>query len=475
MRAAQVPEGNAPQAPRCSRAKRVTKKKRQRFPYHFFPIWILTPDPIERRKIESASFKKKKVEREKIESFSLLSAFMTFASEQGNHQTWIALMLVVVGLVGFGTVMVYSSSSGLAQFRFENGHFFIKRWTIRMMISLAVMAVMIRLDYRVWRKAARLLLVMGFAALLVVLLFKVLGIGKVRGAYRWIPLPGGAFQPADMMRLVLVIYLADSLTRRQHLLSEFKQGYLPHAVVVGLAMGMILMQPDLGTAMAIGLICTVMFYIGGLRLWHMLGTSLALAPLLYVIVFVFGYRRERILTFFAPDADVQGAGYHVAQSLLALGSGGLSGVGLGLGQQKYFFLPEPHTDFVFSIVGEELGLLGTLGVLALFLIFGRLGFRIARTAPDAFGHLLATGITCMILIYAFINMGVTTGLLPATGLPLPFISYGGSSLLFTLMSTGILINIGRCGAKDKRALPRRSPVWSPRAFPRSGRPLGRSA
>ncbi|MBT5831082.1 MAG: FtsW/RodA/SpoVE family cell cycle protein, partial [Candidatus Latescibacteria bacterium] len=183
---------------------------------------------------------------------------MTFTSDQGDRQTWIALLLVVAGLVGFGTVMIYSSSSGLAQFRFDNGHFFLKRWTIRMVISLGVMAVMMRLDYHIWRKAARLLLAIGFFGLLIVLMLKAFGIGKVRGAYRWIPLPGGAFQPADLVRLALVIYLADSLIRRQQVIKDFQQGFVPHAVVIGLAMGMIILQPDLGTALAIGITCTLM-------------------------------------------------------------------------------------------------------------------------------------------------------------------------------------------------------------------------
>ena len=397
---------------------------------------------------------------------------MTFVSEQGDRQTWIALLLVVAALVGFGTVMIYSSSAGLAQYRFDNGHFFLKRWTIRMAISLSVMAVMTRVDYHVWRKAGKLLLAAGFFGLLIVLVLKAFSIGKVRGAYRWIPLPGGAFQPADLMRLALVIYLADSLYRRQKFITDFRKGFLPHATIIGLAMGLIILQPDLGTALAIGITCTLMLYLGGVRFHHILATAFALLPLLYFIVFVIGYRKERVITFLFPAEDVQGTGYHVAQSLLALGSGGLTGVGLGQGQQKYFFLPEPHTDFVFSIIGEELGLMGTLGVLFSFLIFARLGFRIARTAPDAYGYMLAAGLTTLILVYAFINMGVTTGLLPATGLPLPFISYGGSSLLFTLMATGILISIGRQGARDKSALPKRSDVWSSRTFPRSGHTFG---
>ena len=373
---------------------------------------------------------------------------MALVNEQEAHRTWIPLLLTVVMLVGLGLVMVYSASSGLAQLRFDNGHFFLKRWGIRMLISLGVMVVLIHIDYRVWRKYARVLLALGFALLMVVLVLKVLGIGKVRGAYRWIPLPGGQFQPADMMRMVLVLYLADSLTRKQDVVATFKAGFLPHAIVIGTAMAMIILQPDLGTALAIGLTCAAMLFLAGVRLRHLIATSVGLLPFLYVIVFVLGYRRERVMTFLAPSADVHDTGYHLAQSLLALGSGGVWGTGLGQGQQKYFFLPEPHTDFVYSIVGEELGLLGTLLVLILFLIFGRLGFRIARKAPDTFGFLLASGITMTILIYALINMGVATGLLPVTGLPLPFISYGGSALMFTLAATGVLIGIGRASSRS---------------------------
>lgn len=209
--------------------------------------------------------------------------------------------------------------------------------------------------------------------------------------------------------------------------------------------------------MAIGLTCALMLFLGGVRLRHIMATFAGLLPILYVIVFVFGYRRERVMTFLFPSDDVQDTGYQIAQSLLALGSGGFWGTGLGQGQQKYFFLPEPHTDFVFSIVGEELGLWGTLLVLILFLIFGRCGFRIARTAPDTFGFLFASGITIMTLTYALINMGVATGLLPVTGLPLPFISYGGSSLMFTLSATGVLIGIGRASTRKKT---RHSPAAS---------------
>ena len=261
-----------------------------------------------------------------------------------------------------------------------------------------------------------------------------------------------------MMRLALVVYLAESLSRRQGLLKDLVQGYLPHIAIIGVAMGMVMLQPDLGTALAIGMTCTLMLYLAGVRVKHIAGTGMVLLPLLYLVVFVVGYRKERMMTFFSPSDDIQGAGYHVMQSLLALGSGGWTGLGLGQSLQKYFFLPEPHTDFVFSIVGEEFGLVGTAGLVICFLIFGRCGFQIARRAPDLHGFFLASGITLMILVYAFVNMGVCTGLIPATGLPLPFISYGGSSLLFTLLAVGILINIGRCGAADPGTLPQRTGV-----------------
>ena len=378
---------------------------------------------------------------------------MTTAGKE--RQTYL-LMLLVIGLVGFGLVMVYSASTALGQVRFESGHFFLKRWAVRTVVGLVAMLLIMRVDYRFWARFARVLLAIGFLGLAVVLVFKLAGIGKVRGAYRWIPLPGGTLQPSDLMRLALVVYLAESLSRRQGLVRDLVQGYLPHIAIIGAAMGMVMLQPDLGTALAIGLTCTLMLYLAGVRVKHLAGTGMVLLPLLYIVVFVLGYRKERVMTFLSPTDDVQGAGYHVMQSLLALGSGGWTGVGLGQSLQKYFFLPEPHTDFVFSIVGEELGLAGTAGLVACFLLIARCGFQIARRAPDLHGFFLASGITFMILVYALVNMGVCTGLVPATGLPLPFISYGGSSLLFTLLAVGILINIGRRGAADPGTLPQRT-------------------
>lgn len=387
-----------------------------------------------------------------------------------KSRTHLQLLLLIVALVGFGTVMIYSASSGLAQLRFENGHFFIQRWTIRALIGLVAMLLVTQVDYRILKRVSRPLLAIGFLGLLTVLTLKVMGVGKVRGAYRWIPFSGGAFQPADLMRLALVVFLADSLNRYKGLLGDFKHGYLPHALIVAVAMGMILLQPDMGTALAIGLTCALTMYVAGVRVIHLVGSVLATLPVIYVVVFVIGYRRERVMTFLDPTRDVQGDGYQISQSLLALGSGGLTGLGLGQSQQKYFFLPEPHTDFVFSILGEELGLIGTIGLLVAFVLFGFLGFKIARSAPDFHGFLLASGITLMVMVYAFVNMGVAIGLLPTTGLPLPFISYGGTSLLLTLIAAGVLINIGKQGSLRPGVLERNEVDWKRQPLSRIRRP-----
>lgn len=390
-------------------------------------------------------------------------------SDAGRGQAYRWLALVTVGLVGFGLVMVYSASSGFAQIQFESGHFFLKRWAIRAGISLVALILVSQLDYRFWGRKSRLLLVVSFAGLGAVLALKLFGVGNVRGAYRWIQFPGGSFQPSALMQLALVVFLADVLSRSQTLVTDrlFFQRLMG---TVGAALALIVLQPDLGTALAIGLTCAVVMYLAGVRLLHLMATGGIGAVLVTVVVFGIGYRKERVLTYLNPGDDVHGAGYQSTQSLLALGSGGATGVGLGQSMQKYFFLPEPHTDFVFSILGEELGLLGAGGLVILFVVFGRLGFKIARQSPDLFGFLLASGITCTVLVYAFVNIGVCVGALPTTGLPLPFISYGGSSLLLTMVATGILLNIGRQAAANPGSLPRQHRAPS---LPSSGQTIYR--
>jgi cell division protein FtsW len=273
------------------------------------------------------------------------------------------------------------------------------------------------------------------------------------------------------MRLALVIYLAERLNHDKGVITEFKD-YLRHAGVVALAMFLIILQPDLGTALAIGMTCALMMYVAGVRIVHLAGTALSTLPFIAFIVFGLGYRKERVMTFLYPTGDVQGEGYQISQSLVALGSGGWTGLGLTQSLQKYFFLPEPHTDFVFSIVGEELGMVGTLGLLACFLLFGHLGLKVARQAPFFYGFLLASGLTFMVMVYALINIGVSTGILPTTGLPLPFISYGGSSLLLTLVATGLLINVGRTShVAPTGILVESSVAWTRRPKSRTRTPI----
>jgi len=222
-------------------------------------------------------------------------------------------------------------------------------------------------------------------------------------------------------------------------------------LVTALIFGLILVQPDMGTALLVALLAATLFFVGGVRLTHLLGLSVASIPLLTAAALGEEYRRQRLLAFLDPWRDPQGAGFHIIQSLLALGSGGVLGLGLGESRQKFFYLPERHTDFIFAILGEELGLVGTVTVLVLFGVLAIRGLRIAREAPDRYGSLLAGGITLMIVLQAIINIGVTTGVLPITGVPLPFVSFGGSSLFFAMMGVGIVLNISQyCGNQDMR-------------------------
>jgi len=397
---------------------------------------------------------------------------VSFAEDWRDSKVHLQLLLLVLALVGFGLVMVYSASSGLAQSRFDNGHFFIQRWVLRALIGVVALLIAMHVNLDRVRMYAKAILIAGFVGLVIVLMMKMFGVGKVRGAYRWVPIPGfGAFQPADLMRLALVIFLAERLNHDKGALSDFKE-YVRHAGVVALAMGLIVMQPDLGTALAIGLTCALMMYVSGVQIVHLAASAMSALPIVAFIVFGLGYRKERVMTFLNPTGDVQGDGYQITQSLVALGSGGLTGLGLTQSLQKHFFLPEPHTDFVFSIVGEELGLVGTLGLLAGFLLFGHLGMKVARQAPDFYGFLLASGLTFMVMVYALINVGVSIGLLPTTGLPLPFISYGGSSLLLTMVASGLLINVGRTnGSRNPGILVEETLSWTRRPRSRIRQPI----
>lgn len=357
------------------------------------------------------------------------------------------LFAAVVALVAAGVVMVYSASAIVAHDRFGDSAFFFKRQAIWAVLGLAAMAITTRIHYARLRVLTPALLVLAVAALVLVL---VPGIGRVAGgARRWIALAGPfAFQPAEAAKLVLVLYAAHLLTERGRADTLHAAG--PPLLVTVLSAGLILLQPDMGTALLLGVLVMSLLFIGGVRPLHLAGLGAAAIPVLTVAVLGEHYRRQRILAFLNPWSDPQGAGFHIIQSLLALGSGGLFGLGLGNSRQKFFYLPEQHTDFIFAIVGEELGLIGAVGLLALFAVIAVRGFRIAREAPDRYSSLVASGITLMVVLQAIMNIGVTTGVLPITGVPLPLVSFGGSSLLLTLIGIGILLNISQYGSPDGR-------------------------
>ncbi|MSS70054.1 MAG: putative lipid II flippase FtsW [Candidatus Latescibacteria bacterium] len=362
-----------------------------------------------------------------------------------NTRLDISLLLITLALVAIGTVMIYSASSVLGEMRFESSSFFLNRWLLRAGLALLLMTLVMRVNYQVWARLAKPLLILGVGLLLAVVLQKLLsGHAGIRGAHRWIQIASITFQPSELVKLILVIYMAESLARRHSHIHEPRE-FAHHAAVVVAVAGLIILQPDLGMAVGLGTVAALMMVVAGVRMRYMIGSALAALPVLYVLIFWVGYRKDRIEAFVSRSEHVQGKGYQITQSLVGLASGGLTGVGLGHSHQKFLFLPDPHTDFVFSILGEEWGLLGTVTVVALFLLFGLIGFRIARRAPDLHGFLLSVGITSLVLMYALLNIGVVTAVLPTTGLPLPFISYGGSSLMLTLIGVGILLNVARQG------------------------------
>jgi cell division protein FtsW len=270
------------------------------------------------------------------------------------------------------------------------------------------------------------------------------GIGKVvNGARRWIDLKLFALQPSEIAKLSMVFFMAESLTRQQDRITNFMKGLVPHLLVLLVVFGLILKEPDLGTALAIGGTVFLMFFASGAKIIH-LGSLVGLGVIgVITAIIAEPYRMRRITAFADPWQDPLDTGYHIIQSLYALGSGGLFGLGLGRSREKFLYLPEPHTDFIFAILGEELGFIGTVTVVLLFFLFAWRGYKIAISAPDTFGSILAAGLTTMISLQAMMNIAVVTASMPVTGIPLPFVSYGGSALLFTMAGVGVLLNISR--------------------------------
>ena len=354
----------------------------------------------------------------------------------------ILLFISIVFLVSAGAVMVYTSSAVLASERFGNDTLFLEKHLIRCVIGLVLMVTFMQIDYRFWRKFSKPMLLIGFG-LLIIVLFPGIG-GKsseITKAHRWIKIASYTIQPVDIFKLIFIIWLADSLDRKKDKLKSFLQGYLPHLLVLLGAFGLIVIQPAFGAAVSLLSISLIILFVSNIRFYHIFVTGLSAIPILISLVIRSPYRLTRLLSFLNPDQDPFGANYHVRQSLIGLGSGGFFGVGLGHSIQKLLYLPEPHTDFIFTIIGEEFGFIGTFAIMMLYLIIGWRSIRVAYRAPDYYGSLVAVGLSAMIFCGAMINIAVVTGSVPTTGLPLPLVSFGGSAIIFNLIGLGMLLNV----------------------------------
>jgi cell division protein FtsW len=350
------------------------------------------------------------------------------------------LFAVTVALLGIGLVMVWSASSALALERYGNAYAVLVRQLMWASIGLAAMFLAMRADYRALRHPA---LVYGALLLTTLLLISVLFLRPVNDTHRWIRFGALSFQPAELAKLTLVLFLAYHLERRGERVNEFLLSLFPALILMGWFAFLIFIQPDLGTAATLVVIGGVMLFLAGMRLRYFAMLGLLALPLLYSAVTAAAYRRDRIEAFLNPWSDARGSGYQIIQSLIAVGTGGLNGVGLMEGRQKAFYLPYPYSDFIYAVIGEELGLLGAGAVVAGFLLLLARGIRTAFRAPDAFGTYLAAGLTLSVVIQAFINLSVVLGLVPTKGIPLPFISAGGTSLVLTLVSVGLVHNVSQ--------------------------------
>lgn len=349
------------------------------------------------------------------------------------------LIISTLLLVVLGIVMVYSTSYVVAMKRFGDEYFFVKKHLTYALAGVVMMIAASRLPYELYRKMAYPILIV--AALFLVCIY-IPGIGfTAGGARRWIRLGPIAFQPSEPAKLAVIFFLAYSLAAKREFIKTFSPGFLPNVLIPGAIVGLIMFETDLGTSLALAAIVFLMNFAAGVRKRYLFGCLAILGVGLWFVVHNFSYMMNRILIFLDPWKDPEGKGFQMVQSFLAFGSGGLTGVGLGEGRQKLFFLPEAHTDFILSVIGEELGLIGVGGVIAFYVLFLFCGVKVALKARDLHGQYLALGLTFMVVMQAAMNMAVVMGLLPPKGLPLPFISYGGTALMVNMIAVGILLNI----------------------------------
>lgn len=358
---------------------------------------------------------------------------------KGNPDIW--LFLTVFVLIGVGIAMSYSASAVFALKAFGDSFYFLKKQLLWFIIGFAVFLFFQEFDYRHYIKFTKVLLVVSFLLLLILL---IPGIGHIaKGSSRWIRLGPIGVQPSEFVKIAVIIYLAKVFSASKDGVENPLFQLLVPMIILAVMFMLILMQPDFGTAVDLLFVSVAVLFVSGFSLFYLLSLFILSVPAFYLLVYQVDYRRERILAYLNPWEDRFGIGYHIIQSFIAFKRGGFFGVGLGYGTQKLSRLPEPHNDFIFAVIAEEAGLIGTVFVLFLYCFLFWRGVKVAVNATDDFGRLLATGITLMIVIQGFVNIGVVTGSLPTTGIPLPFISYGGSSLLASMISVGILLNISR--------------------------------
>jgi cell division protein FtsW len=350
------------------------------------------------------------------------------------------LFLATLLLISVSLIMVYSASAVMAQERFRQADHFLIRQTLWAALGLAVMAIVMRIDYRLYRHPAVTRAMVGVTVLT---LAAVLFGPSINGTRRWFGVGGIGIQPSEFAKLAVIVFVAASLEKRMARISEVVYALSPIAITVSVVLGLILLEPDFGSAMTMLVVVAVMVFAAGLPYRRLLEIALVGLPVIAGVLLGASYRRKRLLAFWHPWDDPRGDGFQIIQSLIAVGTGGFTGKGLMAGVQKLFYLPEPHTDFIFAVIAEELGLIGATVILACFCVIAWRGLRVALKAPDAFGSLLAIGLTTMVSAQAFINISVVLGLMPTKGIPLPFVSSGGSSLVIGLLGLGVLINISQ--------------------------------
>ena len=355
------------------------------------------------------------------------------------------LFLATILLVALSIVMVYSASAVVGLERYGKPYIFLVKQGMWVTLGVTMMWVVMRVDYHTYREPLFIWTCLGVVA---VALVAVLFSPPVNNARRWFGVAGIGVQPSELAKLAAIFFIAALLERRMHRINDLAYAVLPICIVVAGLVGLILLEPDFGTSMALALIAVVMVFAAGLNYRYIAGAALASLPAIYIIAMSAAYRRRRLLVFLNPWEDPLGGGFQIIQSLIAVGTGGVWGRGLMQGVQKLFYLPEPHTDFIYSVIAEELGLVGATAVLLCFCVITWRGLRIALRAPDALGGFLALGLTTMVAVQALVNISVVLGLMPTKGIPLPFVSSGGSSLLINLVGVGILLNVSQHASSE---------------------------